>query len=346
MLVGIWKLSLLLSCVAVLTVPLLIFVRLIDTKVKAERIDRRHVLLRECLAWLEDDSRKAVLLKMVRTDPIVAGPLFVELLELLRGSQRKRLAALCEQTGVACSQRLLLGNRSSAKRRLGAENLAWFPSDPTVGALFEALNDDVAVVRLAAAQSLAVLQENVPLKKILRQGHAISSDESELLFLFFSEIATSQRADLLEILRNRAYSDRVRLTAIAALALSGDYRLVEMIGRHCTDESQSIRAAVAEGLGVLGNPDCEIIIWKLLQDPIWIVRAEAAKSAGRLGLVDLTLPLLHLIIDESAIVQTRTIEALKGFGVSGRIALEKLVLDANPWQARAAELALLLQEPA
>lgn len=346
MLVGIWKLSLLFSCVAVFTVPLLICVRLIDAKVKAERIDRRQVLLRECLAWLEDDSRKAVFLKMVHSDPIVAMPLFVELLELLRGAQSKRLAAVGEQTGLARSQRRLLGNRSSAKRRLGAENLAWFPSDPTVGALFEALDDDVAVVRLAAAQSLAVLRETVPLKKILRQGHAISCDQSELLFLFFSKIATSQRADLLEILHTRAYSDRVRLTAIAALALSGDHRLVETISRHYTDESKSIRAAVAKGLGVLGNPDCEIAIRQLLQDPIWIVRAEAAKSAGRLGLVDLTPPLLHLIIDESAIVQTRTIEALKGFGVSGRIALDKLVLDANPWQSRAAELALLLQERA
>ena len=87
--------------------------------------------------------------------------------------------------------------------------------------------------------------------------------------------------------------------ALAGLAIDGD---------------PSVRKAAVESLGVVGGPDAAAIALRLLEDPVWYVRAHAARALGDLERHELAPRVLPLLADEQWWVRAAAKDALQAMG--------------------------------
>jgi HEAT repeat protein len=94
------------------------------------------------------------------------------------------------------------------------------------------------------------------------------------------------------------------------------------LARGATDEDASVRKAAVESLGVVGGPEAETTAVRLLEDPVWFVRAHAARALGDLERADLAPRVLPLLADPQWWVRAAVKDALQAMGpaVTGAVA--------------------------
>jgi hypothetical protein len=81
-----------------------------------------------------------------------------------------------------------------------------------------------------------------------------------------------------------------------------------------TDEDPSVRKAAVESLGVVGGAEAEATALRLLEDPVWFVRAHAARALGDLERLDLAPRVLPLLADTQWWVRAAAKDALQAMG--------------------------------
>ena len=114
------------------------------------------------------------------------------------------------------------------------------------------------------------------------------------------------RAELaIEILAERLHEPRAAIPLIELLAKSGDASILR----------QAVR-----GLGSLGDPRAVVPLIRLLEngEVPYVVRAEAARSLGKIGGEDSLMALRHAIYDSRATVSQAAREALETKGATMR----------------------------
>src|SRR4029453_16178002 len=121
-----------------------------------------------------------------------------------------------------------------------------------------------------------------------------------------------------------------------ALGRSGDYRAVSLIAPLVSDANAELRAVALRALATLGHPAARRLVERALSDEDWTVRTQAAVSAGRIGLTDLTPVLARLVDDDKWWPRFRAAEALYLLGQQGYRALAALAAQGSP---RAREMA-------
>lgn len=319
MLSAIWRVSLALAAIAVIVMVVLILYRTHRERVQRQMMRRRERLLGVLLSWLAGETAEEEAHRMVSHAPDLAADLLIEIFELVRGADRARLAALAEQTTVPAHLRRLLKSHWRTERLKAAENLVWFASPETRDSLRGALDDDWAPVALAAAGALIALGEPVPAERLVRIG--LRDGGIMRLEGVFKQVAATQGDELLAIASGRYLPNRARIAAINALALSGDYALVEPLCRFAFDPSAAVRAATIRTLGLIGHPAASAAVIALLSDPDWEVRAEAVEAAGRIGTPRALSRLPALLGDTEWRVRLSAAEALVSFGEAGIAAL-------------------------
>jgi HEAT repeat protein len=80
------------------------------------------------------------------------------------------------------------------------------------------------------------------------------------------------------------------------------------------DRDPSVRKAAIESLGRIGGPQAEHTARRLLADPVWFVRAHAARAIGDLRRADLAAELLPLLADGQWWVRAAAKDALVMMG--------------------------------
>lgn len=336
----IWVTSLALATASILIMAALVMTRLIGDRTLKKYLACRAALLGDLLAWLErPDSDPAISSKLVKHRRIAIA-LFIELFELMRGDDQRRLAELAEQCGVPSFLRGLLKSRSAGARLAAAESLVWFPASDNRNALFEALGDRIDDVRLAAAAALAEWQEDLPIEQILSVRLGRNEESSRRLESVLVRVASRQAEDLRRIASDRLRPDRLRVAAIDALSQTGIFNLLEAVAGLATDPSAPVRAAAARGLGMLAHPRGGDAVSDLLHDSVWEVRAEAAEAAGRIGLTALAPVPARLLEDENWWVRFRAGGALAELGAEGVGALRSMARSTNDVARRTAGLIL------
>src|SRR3712207_417641 len=99
-------------------------------------------------------------------------------------------------------------------------------------------------------------------------------------------VAPRQTDELLTLAQDQTAPERLRAAAVDALSRTGSFDLIGPLAALGDVPSGTLRASVARALGVLGHPGGGSTVTKLLADPSWEVRAEAAEAVGRIGLLD------------------------------------------------------------
>jgi HEAT repeat protein len=242
--------------------------------------------------------------------------LAVELLELVRGDERTLMADRAAKAGAAERLRERLRRGGARARILAASALADFGDEDTRAVLVRALDDRNPQVRLTAALSLAATGQAPPPRDVIRRLGIGDRETSLLAVMLLAEMARTDPDPVRALLRDAEIAPTVRAAAAEALAMCDDFAAVPIVAGlaieanpeaselprylsalaeiehpagapailHCLDSpSAEVRAAAARAAGRIGVAPALDRLERLLGDPGWRVRFEAARALLRLG---------------------------------------------------------------
>ncbi len=254
----------------------------------------------------------------------------------LRGSERARLTALLEATGIVSDAVGELRSRRPAARRLGAETLAEARSPLGAEALSAGVGDRDQTVALACARGLAELGDESLLEPALAVAEEAASSApgaaAELLLALGLRVPA-----VLPAAYARARSPQLR-RLIAAVV--GELRLVEaaaVLRDAVGSDDDELVARGVHGLGAIGDADAVPQLLALLRDagrPLF-VRVQAATALGAIGDPSATDALADALRDDAWLLRDRAAGALTHLGSAGRVALARAAGKGDP-HARAA----------
>jgi len=297
---------------------------------RAHAVERERIiplLLRpEGRAWLE-------------RRPDIVTEVAVELIQLVRGSDRDRFIETAIRMGVPARLRRRLRDASPRLRMEAAEALAEFHDERSVEMLHKALRDWNRGVRLTAALSLAALGR-APAPRILVDLLGIGTRENSLLAVgLFRDIAGRRPDEVKALILDDEVPAGAKAAAIEALSSSADYALVPLIATlaETADPDDPALPRYLRALGWFGHPAAEPAIKRCLGVPYRDVRAAAAEAAGKIGLASLAERLKLLLSDREWWVRYRAAEALTRVGPDGvRLLRETAGTAAEPARSAAA----------
>jgi HEAT repeat protein len=280
------------------------------------------------------------LARSVRGD--LLAELSIELIQLVRGSDRDRFVATATRMKVPQRLRHQLNSGSTRVRLAAAEALAEFPDERTVERLNAALADGHSDVRLSAALSLAAMGRSPPARELVDRLGIGTSENSLLVVALFRDIAARRPDDIRSLILDRTVPSGAKAAAIEALSASGDYSLVPLVTTLAVtaDVEDEALPRYLKALGDFGHPAGEPAVKRGLGSPSWEVRAAAAEAAGRIGLVRLGPHLKERLGDGEWWVRFRAGEALARMGGAGAALLQDSAARAAEPARSAAALTL------
>jgi HEAT repeat protein len=330
---ALWLTALGITGAALLIIAGLLVARLLSGWRERERAAERQRLVPLLLGDSEEDLSP----RMWLADKFIA-ELMVELIQLVRGSDRQRFIARAERLGVPARLRHQLGSASGRIRQTAAEALGLFPDEKSVEALRHALTDHNPDVRLTAALALAQAGLAPPLRDLVRLLDIGRGEKSLLVNSLFKALGDRGTAELEEAVRSAGAPTTARIAAAEALAAAGSYAAVPLIAEAALRAPADSRELprFLRALAGLGHPAAAEAVGKGLDSEAPAVRAAAAEAAGRIGLAQFAARLTELLSDSSWQVRFRAGEAMIRLGEEG-VALLRTV--ASKSGAPAAEAA-------
>lgn len=251
--------------------------------------------------------------------------LLVELIQLVRGSDRDRFVETATRLGVPERLRHHLNSGSPRVRLAAAEALAEFPDEKTVERLLAALRDRSSDVRLAAALSLAALDRAPPARELVDLLGIGTGENSLLTVGLFRDIAARRPGEIKGLILDDDVPGDAKASAIEALSASADYALVPLIASLAvsSDSDDPALPRYLRALGAFAHPAGERAVKRGLGSANWQVRAAAAEAAGKIGLSSLGAQLRELLADKTWWVRFRAGEALARMGEDGAVLLRQ-----------------------
>ncbi|TFI59258.1 HEAT repeat domain-containing protein [Sphingomonas parva] len=307
-----WTLSVATAAVALAIMIGLVIARTAVTWSRSGREAERRRLVPVLLAGAAGTDRRA------RDRPLLTD-ITVELIRLVRGSERDRLIDAASRLGVAARLQRRLDSGSPRVRIAAVEALSEFPDEESTDRLLTALSDRSADVRLSAALALAA-RDRAPSAVTLVDLLGIGTTEHSLLVrALFSDIARTRPDEIKALILSGGVPVGAKAAAVDALSASGDYSLVPMVARLVceTPTGDSIVARYLHALGEFGHPAAAEAVKRGLSSWDADVRAAACEAAGRIGLAELADELEGCLADLSFDVRLRAGEALVRLGEEG-----------------------------
>ena len=308
--------SLALTAMSALVLAAIVMVRL-RGQVQAKKADafRRAVepLVTAYLAKREDHEN---VVDALQRDPTNAMPLLMEIADRLDPQERLALHPLFVSLPQLTKETTALQSHHWEHRLQAAERLGYLGDDLCAPALLDALQDPVLAVRYAAARSLAILQENSAIRRIVLAFDLPSEMNQRRVAEVLYSFGTTAVGPLLEILKNEddSFSDnsigvasrvlgmlrepsaaesliklldhpefRVRLNAVRSLGAIGDRAATDPISRLACDPSWEVRNVVMQALGKLHSERHIGLLTEGLRDASWWVRYSAAQALWEIG---------------------------------------------------------------
>jgi len=334
----IWWLSLVLAGTALSVMAALVLARLVTARRHARRASRRRELVHRLLRGQASSPQE---LDSLPRD--LLADTFVELISLVRGEERAAFVEQARALGVPAHLGRELSRGSTRARLLAAQSLGQFPDDSTA-LLRSALADRSPDVRLAAALSLAEAGQSDSVRDIVEELGLGSEEDSTLAVTLFRSLSAERLDEIKALVTAPDTHVRVRLAAIEALAMSGDYSLVPVISQlaMAAPDGTVELPGYLRALGLFGHPAARAAVLDGLGRGSFAARAAAAGAAGRIGLVDLAGRLATLLDDREWWVRFRAAEALLRLGEPGVEWLRRQAREGSPL-ARSAASSMLAE---
>ena len=336
-----WWTSILLAMAALVWISALVIGRLFREQRDARRARDRD---RACDAFMDVMNGAGDALGRLRGVDHRArlmGEALLELLAMVRGSERDRLIAALLSIKMDDRFRRRLFRGGIAGRMVAAETLSIFPGPETVEALQAALRQSRnGNLRVAVMRSLIELDAAPPLAEVLQDVHRSRGSESLLYLPLMRRLVNGDTRAALRAFGDPATPPKARVILAEALGASGDFRALRPLCVAATAPDMELRIASVRGLAAMGHPAAEPRILAALEDPVWMVRSAACEAAGRIGLRAAVPLLLDQLSDPVWWVRFRAGEALSALGPMGVQGLQGAAAGQGDVPRRAASLAL------
>ena len=317
LLVAIWQISLGLAGLSVAVLAGLVLKRAWLAPRDRRRAARKEALASQVVRAIDDPGAALDLRKTLRPgDHEIIDEIVRDLLNVLRGDDRDNLIVLLHAIDAAENYLERLESGAEIPRAQAAAALAWFPTTEVRSALRRALEDDSVVVRLAAAQALVEMGDEVSVDELATKLGIGSLLHSRDLRTLFRKLARTKGRPLVELLE-RDLAEDVRLLVLDGLGHTQDFSVIGDVGAQVDAPSIEIKTAALRALATLGHPAALGPVRRALSDPSWEVRTQAAVCARRIGLVETVSDLASLVEDDVWWVAFRASEALKHLGEPG-----------------------------
>jgi HEAT repeat protein len=268
--------------------------------------------------------------------------LAVEMLELVRGDEKRRFAERTVKAGAAerLYERLRRGDVRT--RILAAAALANFVDEKTRMALIDALDDGNRGVRLTAALSLAEGGRAPPAEGVILKLGLGEQEGSLLTVMLLFEMAQASVGDVRSLLLNVLTAPAIKAAAAEALARCDDFASIPVIAALAmnADPRASELPRYLGALAEFEHPAGSAAVLHCLDSPVAEVRAAAARAAGRI-VVDAALDRLERLLgDPDWWVRFRAAHALLRYGDTGEERLQRTARRSDEPAREAAALTL------
>jgi HEAT repeat protein len=272
----------------------------------------------------------------------VLANLTVELIQLVRGSDRDRFIASAVSLGVPERLRHQLGSGSPRVRQAAAEALGYFIEEGSAEQLHDALSDPNPDVRFTAAMALAEAGQAPPARELVEKLKIGTRENSLLVTALFRELGRKRPEDLEALLGDKSVPAAARIAAVEALSQSGEYRLVPLIAAAADEADPDGRELprYLRALASFAHPAAAGAVERSLGSTSPQVRSAAAEAAGKIGLLHLAGRLELLLSDPSWQVRFRSAEALAAMGDDGAEILRRMARDRGTAAGEASALIL------
>jgi HEAT repeat protein len=324
---ALWFLSIGIASAALIIMIGLLLARLILGRTgRAREAERRRLI-----PLLLGNRHDSALGSGGRSD--ILADLSVELIQLVRGSDRDRFVEAATRLGVPERLRRHLDSGSARTRLAAAEALAEFPDERSIARLLAALRDPSADVRLTAALSLAAIDRTPPARELVELLGIGTRENSLLTVALFRDIAERRPDEVRALILDAGVPAGAKAAAIEALSASADYTLVPLVTTLAStaDSDDPVLPRYLGALADFAHPAAEPAVKRCLGSPSPEVRAAAARAAGRIGLTPLAPYLKELLADSDWWVRFRAGEALTLLGEEGvRLLRETAELEREP----------------
>ncbi|MES2605078.1 MAG: HEAT repeat domain-containing protein, partial [Pseudomonadota bacterium] len=322
----IWWTSVVLALSSLMVMVILVVRRMLDERRVQQELHVRGVIQKILFSymnsdWMSGQKDLSNLMHMNRSAQKVLRTLTIDLCHLIQGQERQQLTSLLTRSGFRDECLQDLRSKKPEDRRSAASALQLFNDATTTQALLDALSEEDGQVRLAAANSLKIinaLPEPRVLIRRLEEKALLNSRDARTLF---RDMARRTPLTLRQLAADPGNSVQLRTVLADALSEASDFRVLEDLYRFANDEDLNVRTTALRSLGTLQHPDAGLVVKHALCDEHWQVRAVAAGAAGQIGLEQLIPELTTLIDDSSWWVRFRSAEALSQLGTLGQQAL-------------------------
>lgn len=316
----IWDLSLLLAGAALAVMSLLVLLRALSTR-RRDRLLAARRRLAPLLLDTSDSPREGI---EGMADSVVT-QLTLDLIQLVRGAERTKFIGKAAELGVPDRLRRQLRSFSRRRRMIAVQGLALFDDALSRQALLDTLGDRDDEIRLAAALALGRGDNRPGLDELVARLGLRDNRSSLLTVSLFRLYANEAPDEVQALVLDTDLPQSVRLAAIEALAVSGDYRLVPAIvelGLRAPDDSEELPRYL-HALGRIGHPAAREAVLAGLASSSMPARVAAAGAAGRIALVESADQLTELLDAPEWWVRFRSAEALLQLGDTGIVRLRE-----------------------
>ncbi len=329
------------SCLTLAAFSILAMAALVLQRSNWNRRDRRDAARREqlkTLAWqlMEHPEHFHEHERDLRADDrLLLLQLFSDLLKKVTGKYAERFVRVMRMMGIVEECLSRLGDRRWVVRAESCSILGVFPDPAVKMALYRALDDSVAEVRVEAARSLVRMGA---VRSVMELIHYLVTEDilpSLAVVDLFRNLGSGSLTELLDLLKGDA-SPAAKVVVIDALGHCQDLQAVPALLEFYAHPLKTIRLAALQSLGLLRDPRAAPAVLLAMTDSDWEVRTQAAITAGQIG-VNESAPLLEkLLEDEHWWVRYRAAEALYRVGGHGIQALHAAARRAHPVAAEIA----------
>ncbi|MCE1248209.1 MAG: HEAT repeat domain-containing protein [Firmicutes bacterium] len=231
-------------------------------------------------------------------------------------------------------------------RRTSARCLGELKCKKSIPALLETLSDVYEDVRMEAAKSLLLFDENEYREKIVSLLEEKNENQKVVALFIVSKLKSigDFEEKILNLLQDMSW--KVRKYAVSCLEPLESKAAVDNLILALDDDSSEVKMRAINVLCRKGLPESLEVLLPLLTDKDVWVRYETARGLRHFNQQEAKEALMRCLEDESPVVQVSALESLEEYGGEDVISAAEKLLDSPDFEVRdAAEQILFNLQP-
>jgi HEAT repeat protein len=230
-------------------------------------------------ALLEPNELESAIARATRvTGPRVTGAALRGLRTRVGGELGVRLSELLEETGETARLARLRRSRRLWVRRRAARGLGECGGPAAVAALLPLLDDEVPDVRRTARMALLISGDGSAIEAAVTSYLEDAPTARGWKAAFYARVASVGPDHLRRLVESGVLPPAEEKLALESLGAAHDHDAVPLVRARLAAAEPEMRAPAVRSRGRVGDPAPRATVADLLADPVWYVRAVAARA--------------------------------------------------------------------